>query len=74
MRKAATLKSIGERVAKLRRERSLTQEQLAESAGVSRNHIADIELGTRNTGIWSFVLLARALGVTVSELFRGLPS
>jgi len=31
MRKSAALKSIGERVAKLRRERSLTQEQLAES-------------------------------------------
>jgi len=74
MRRIATLESIGERVAKLRRERSLTQEQLAEKAGVSRNHIADIELGTRNTGVWSFFLLARALGVTVSELFRGLPS
>ena len=74
MKKAAALKSIGERVAKLRRDRGLTQEQLAEGAGVSRNHIADIELGTRNTGVWSFVLLSRALGVTVSELFRGLPS
>jgi len=74
MRKAAMLESIGQRVAKLRRDRELTQEQLAERAGVSRNHIADIELGTRNTGVWSFVLLARALGVTVSELFRGLPS
>jgi transcriptional regulator with XRE-family HTH domain len=74
MRKVATLESVGKRVAKLRRERDLTQEQLAEKAGVSRNHIADIELGTRNTGVWSFFLLARALGVTVSELFRGLPS
>ncbi len=74
MKKPAALKSIGERVVKLRRDRGMTQEQLAESAGVSRNHIADIELGTRNTGVWSFVLLARALGVTVSELFRGLPS
>jgi len=72
MKKAAALQSIGERVAKLRRERGLTQEQLAERAGVSRNHIADIELGMRNTGVWSFVLLSRAFGVTLSELFKGL--
>jgi transcriptional regulator with XRE-family HTH domain len=72
MRKTAALKSIGERVAKLRRERGLTQEQLAEEAGVSRNHIADIELGARNTGIWSFMLLARALDTTASDLLRGL--
>jgi transcriptional regulator with XRE-family HTH domain len=61
MRKQDALKLLGERVAKLRRSRGLTQEQLAERMGVSRNHIADIELGMRNTGVWSFLLAARAL-------------
>lgn len=61
---------LGKRVAKLRRERGLTQEQLAEKMGVSRNHIADIELGTRNTGVWSFLLIARALDIQPAELFR----
>jgi transcriptional regulator with XRE-family HTH domain len=70
MRKADALKVLGERVASLRRERDLTQEQLAERAGVSRNHIADIELGARNTGAWSLILVARALDVPPSELFR----
>ena len=73
MRKAEALKVIGQRVATLRRERGLTQEQLAEAAGVSRNHIADIELGARNTGVWSFLLLARALDASPSELFRDFP-
>lgn len=70
MRKADALKMLGECVASLRRERNLTQEQLAERAGVSRNHIADIELGARNTGAWSLILVARALDVPPSELFR----
>ena len=39
-RKTDVLKVLGERVATLRRERDFTQEQLAERAGVSRNHIA----------------------------------
>jgi transcriptional regulator with XRE-family HTH domain len=69
-RKANVLKVLGGRVATLRRERDLTQEQLAERAGVSRNHIADIELGARNTGVWSLILVARALDVPPSELFR----
>ena len=70
MQRQDALKLLGERVAKLRRERDLTQEELAEKMGVSRNHIADIELGTRNTGVWSFLLMARALDVPPSELFR----
>jgi len=36
--------------------------------GVSRNHIADIELGARNTGVWSILLVARALGVRPGDL------
>ena len=69
-RKTDVLKVLGERVATLRRERDLTQEQLAERAGVSRNHIADIELGARNTGVWSLILVAGALDVPPSDLFR----
>ncbi len=67
------LKLLGQRVAKLRRERGMTQEQLAEAAGVSRNHIADIELGMRNTGVWSFLLPARALKCQPGDPFADLP-
>jgi transcriptional regulator with XRE-family HTH domain len=68
VRKTEALQRLGERVADLRRERGLTQEGLAERMEVSRNHIADIELGARNTGIWSILLLARALDVPPSKL------
>jgi transcriptional regulator with XRE-family HTH domain len=68
MTKAEALRRLGEHVARLRRERGLTQEALAERMEVSRNHIADIELGARNTGIWSFLLLAKALDMPASEV------
>jgi XRE family transcriptional regulator, regulator of sulfur utilization len=68
MEREDALKLLGQRVAKLRLDRGLTQEQLAERMGVSRNHIADIELGARNTGVWSILLIARALNVRPGEL------
>lgn len=68
MKKSEALLRFGEHVAVLRRERALTQEALAERMGVSRNHIADIELGVRNTGMWSLLRLARALELPASEL------
>ena len=68
MKRGDALKLLGQRVAKIRLDRGLTQEQLAELMGVSRNHIADIELGARNTGVWSILLIARALDVRPGEL------
>lgn len=74
MTKADALKLLGRRIVALRRQRGMTQEQLAERASVSRNHIADIELGARNTGVWSFLLLARALDCSLSDLFADFPA
>jgi transcriptional regulator with XRE-family HTH domain len=64
------LKTLGRRIADLRREKRLTQEALAEAMGVSRNHVADIELGTRNTGVWSLLLICKALAVVPAALFE----
>ena len=73
MTREEALKTLGRRVAELRREKGLTQEQLAEAMAVSRNHVADIELGTRNTGVWSLLLICRALDIRPSLLFDVFP-
>jgi transcriptional regulator with XRE-family HTH domain len=70
MTRDKALKTLGRRVAELRREKGLSQEALAEAMGVSRNHVADIELGTRNTGVWSLLLICRALGLPPAALFE----
>ena len=69
MTRDEALKTLGRRIAELRREKGLTQEALAEAMGVSRNHVADIELGTRNTGVWSVLLICKALALTPAEVF-----
>jgi transcriptional regulator with XRE-family HTH domain len=69
MTREEALKTLGRRIADLRREKEMTQEALAEAMGVSRNHVADIELGARNTGVWSLLLICKALAVAPAALF-----
>jgi transcriptional regulator with XRE-family HTH domain len=53
---------------RLRLARELSQERLAERAGIHRNYLGGIERRERNVGLDNVESIARALGVTVSEL------
>ena len=48
----------------------LTQEELAEKAGIHRTYLADIERGKRNLALINIERLAAALTLSLSELFR----
>lgn len=61
-------KKLGERIEYLRKQKGLTQEQLAEKAGLHRAYFWDVESG-RNISIKTAYKIAHALGVTLSELF-----
>ncbi len=61
--------TIGEALRRIRRERSLTQSELAERAEVSRDLVAKLEQGSRQSArLTSLAKLATALDVPVSEL------
>lgn len=64
---------FGERIRKLRRDRRLTQEQLAEMLNVSVEHLRKIELGKRGISIDLLLDLAAELGVSVDFLLSGIP-
>ena len=59
---------LGTRIEKLRKEKGLTQEELAEKAGLHRAYFWDIENG-RNISIKTAYKIAHALDVKLSELF-----
>jgi transcriptional regulator with XRE-family HTH domain len=63
---------IGARVRDLRKKRGWTQEQLAAAAGRHWTYIGGIERGERNITVEVVGDIARALGVDVEELFRGI--
>jgi transcriptional regulator with XRE-family HTH domain len=63
------LRLFGERLRELRTERNLSQESLAELAGLDRNYIGQIERAERNVALVNIVRIAKALEIEPGELF-----
>ena len=61
-------KVFGERVANQRKALNLTQQQLGDMVGLSKQSINDIEHGRRNTLVSKAILIAQALNTTVEYL------
>jgi transcriptional regulator with XRE-family HTH domain len=68
--KANICERFGFAVKSRREELSLTQEDLAELAGIHRTYLSDVERGTRNLSLINVERLAIALKWTLSELFE----
>ena len=62
---------LGDAVRRHRERSELTQEDLAERAGIHRTYLSDIERGSRNPSLINIARLARALKLTPSELLDG---
>ena len=61
-------KLVGENTARIRKEKGLTQEALAEKSGLSQQYISGLENGQRNPTIVTLFELSSALGVSHLEL------
>jgi CheY-like chemotaxis protein len=65
------LKSLfGTTIKSKRSELGLSQEELADRAGLHRTYVSDVERGTRNVSLGSIEKLAHALGLSVWRLFE----
>lgn len=64
----AFFKRLGARVAELRKERSITQVQLAEHLEISQQTVNAYETGYRRIPVSALSPLAQFLGVTLDEL------
>lgn len=62
---------IGLRIRELRKERNVSQAQLAEETDLSVSFISYIESGSKTASLDSVIKIAEALGVTVNEILAG---
>lgn len=60
---------LGETIRRLRTERGLSQQELADKLGMSNNAVSQFERGVTVPGVFTFVDIAKALGVTYGVLF-----
>ena len=61
---------LGDALRQLRVEQRMTQEMLAERAGVHPNYISDIERGKRNVAVVNLTHIAGAFGLHAWELLE----
>ena len=62
------LHTFGTNVQKIRKERNLSQEKLAEVAGLHRTYIGMIERAEKNITLCNMEKIAKALGVDIKDL------
>lgn len=68
--KEKILCDFGERIRQLRKNSSLSQEQLAERTGFHRTYIGMVERGERNPALVNIKVFADSLNVSLSILFN----
>lgn len=60
---------LGKRIRRLRHRMDLSQEKLAEKAGIHRTYMGKIERGESNPPLHTVSKIAKALKVKISDLF-----
>ena len=64
------LAAFGAAVRARRKELDLSQEALADLAGIDRSHMGRIERGERNVSLMNVIRIARAMDAAPSDLLR----
>jgi transcriptional regulator with XRE-family HTH domain len=68
LRDRGLLEEFGRRVKVFREERGISQDELAELAGLTGKHVGDLERGTKEPGLFALLGLARAFDVDLVAL------
>jgi transcriptional regulator with XRE-family HTH domain len=68
--KSDLVKRIGERIRRLRKDKNLSQEQLAELSGLHTNYVGQVERGEKNVTLETLEKVVLGLGISLEELFR----
>lgn len=62
-------KQFGRRIRILRKARQLTKSDVAHLSGLDRGYVGSLERGVRNPSLDTIARIARALNVSIAQLF-----
>jgi transcriptional regulator with XRE-family HTH domain len=72
-RKNKYLVELGKKIKQVRKQKGLSQEQLALKAEIDRSYMGGIERGERNVTFLTLVKIAICLGCEVAEFSKDIP-
>jgi len=65
-------RQLGKRIKELRMAKNLSQEKFALLIEMDRTYFSSVEAGKRNISVRNIEKIAKGLGITIEELFRGI--
>jgi transcriptional regulator with XRE-family HTH domain len=65
-----TFKLVGKNIQKIRKSKNLSQEELGEMLGLTRNYIGLLERGERNPSLKTLIQIAFVLQIPLKALFE----
>ena len=69
---AFLLQALGMRIVYLRKRKGMSQLNLSLEARIAKSYLSDLERGKRNPGVIVLTRIAKALQVSLEELFKGI--
>ena len=66
------LTQLGMRIRYLRKQKGMSQLDLALESDINKNYISDLERGSRNPSLLILERIAKALDVSLENLFQGI--
>ncbi len=70
--KGELLAIVGSNIRAIRASQGYSQEAFAKHSGFNRSYMGGVERGQRNLSAIGLIQIARALGVQVGKLFKGI--
>ena len=70
MRPMTVQQRVSKNIQRIRREKDLSQEEVAHLADIHQTYLSGVETGKRNPSILVVERIAKALNVDISEIFK----
>ena len=61
---------LGKKIRKIRKEKDISQEELADKAKIHRTYMGKIERGESNAPVYTVYKIAKALSIHIYDLFK----